>query len=355
MFTNPYGSLVIQTSFVCPLLFILSNYLLKYSILEPNKTQCSVCLKFIHRNTISRHMKNLHGDSPRVQCQHCEKICKNLTSYKDHLRRDHSIYQSNWCQLRKNSNKNTWERTTASSSPIESQVTFSGVWQQGKIQCSYCDKAFHKDSLNRHVKNIHGPAQSFQCQYCQKNFKNSDSLQDHQSRVCKYVPGKRHSEYANWNKDQSLSLLWPYLCLLGDRAQCKFCGKWLHKRGLKRHVKDVHENEGDASESEHQCHLCERRFKTEQYLKNHLRVSHSIYQQQQQSMFWTFYSVVGEKQRCELCGKFVHPRALKRHIQLAHSTSQEASQCHLCQAVVKSAMYLKDHLRRKHNVYQSWE
>ena len=95
MFTNPYGSLVIQTSFVCPLLFILSNYLLKYSILEPNKTQCSVCLKFIHRNTISRHMKNLHGDSPRVQCQHCEKICKNLTSYKDHLRRDHSIYQSN--------------------------------------------------------------------------------------------------------------------------------------------------------------------------------------------------------------------------------------------------------------------
>ena len=101
MFTNPYGSLVIQTSFVCPLLFILSNYLLKYSILEPNKTQCSVCLKFIHRNTISRHMKNLHGDSPRVQCQHCEKICKNLTSYKDHLRRDHSIYQSSWWQLKK--------------------------------------------------------------------------------------------------------------------------------------------------------------------------------------------------------------------------------------------------------------
>ena len=95
MFTNPYGSVVIQTSFASPLLFVLSNYLLKYFILEANKTQCSVCLKFIHRNTISRHMKNLHGDSPRVQCQHCEKICKNLTSYKDHLRRDHSIYQSN--------------------------------------------------------------------------------------------------------------------------------------------------------------------------------------------------------------------------------------------------------------------
>ena len=98
-----------STSFVvCCVLRIVLNWSILYvferafslknllSILEANKTQCSVCMKFIHRNTISRHMKNVHGDSPRVQCQHCEKICKNLTSYKDHLRRDHCIYQSNW-------------------------------------------------------------------------------------------------------------------------------------------------------------------------------------------------------------------------------------------------------------------
>ena len=249
--------------------------------------------------------------------------------------------------------KTTWGEIIASTSPIDG-VTIAGSWQQqqGRIQCSYCDKAFHKDSLNRHVKNIHGPAQTFLCQYCQKNFKNSDSLHDHQSRVCKFVPAvRRQSDYAIWNICICLSLLKIYI--LGDRAQCKFCGKWLHKRGLKRHMKDVHGNEVGTSENEYVCHLCERSFKTEQYLKNHLRVSHSIYQQQ--SMFWTHYFfVIGEKQRCELCGKLVHPRALKRHIQLAHSTIEEASQCHLCQAVVKSSMYLKDHLRRKHNVYQSW-
>jgi len=70
--------------------------------------------------------------------------------------------------------------------------------------------------------------------------------------------------------------------VLGDRAQCKYCAKWLHKRGLKRHVKDVHENEEIPAEATPVCHLCEKSFKTEQYLKNHLRVSHSIYQQQQQ-------------------------------------------------------------------------
>ena len=72
------------------------------------------------------------------------------------------------------------------------------------------------------------------------------------------------------------------MTVLGDRAQCKYCAKWLHKRGLKRHVKDVHENEEIPAEATHVCHLCEKSFKNEQYLKNHLRVSHSIYQQQQQ-------------------------------------------------------------------------
>jgi hypothetical protein len=70
--------------------------------------------------------------------------------------------------------------------------------------------------------------------------------------------------------------------ILGDRAQCQWqgCGKWLHKRGLKRHIKDVHENGEASAVSGHNCHLCDKDFKTEQYLKNHLRVSHSVYQQQ---------------------------------------------------------------------------
>jgi len=60
--------------------------------------------------------------------------------------------------------------------------------QQKKIACEYCNKYFHKDSINRHMKNIHGPSQAWQCQFCEKIFKNNDSLKDHQNRVCKLAP-----------------------------------------------------------------------------------------------------------------------------------------------------------------------
>eukprot|EP00091_Calanus_sinicus_P003568 TRINITY_DN13741_c0_g1_i1.p1 TRINITY_DN13741_c0_g1~~TRINITY_DN13741_c0_g1_i1.p1 ORF type:complete len:244 (-),score=63.13 TRINITY_DN13741_c0_g1_i1:78-809(-) len=65
-------------------------------------------------------------------------------------------------------------------------------------------------------------------------------------------------------------------------------------------------------------------------------------------------SGAGNKERCEICGKDVHPRALKRHMQTVHN--QEACArftCSICHSVFKSNLYLKDHLRKLHNVYQT--
>jgi len=65
-------------------------------------------------------------------------------------------------------------------------------------------------------------------------------------------------------------------------------------------------------------------------------------------------SGTGNKERCELCGKDVHPRALKRHMQNVHDRGGcPKFSCTICQTVFKSDMYLKDHLRKLHNVYQT--
>jgi hypothetical protein len=65
-----------------------------HSVLDPNKVQCEVCYKYIHKNTISRHLKNQHGDAPHVQCPHCSKLQKNAYSLKDHMRTIHGVYQN---------------------------------------------------------------------------------------------------------------------------------------------------------------------------------------------------------------------------------------------------------------------
>ena len=65
-----------------------------YYLLDINKVQCEICFKFIHKNTIYRHKKNQHGDALPAQCNQCERIFKNETTLKNHLRQTHNIYQS---------------------------------------------------------------------------------------------------------------------------------------------------------------------------------------------------------------------------------------------------------------------
>jgi len=62
---------------------------------DPNKIQCDICFKVIHKHTLNRHKKYQHGTSTPVQCNLCEKIFKNEGTFKGHLRQSHNIYQTN--------------------------------------------------------------------------------------------------------------------------------------------------------------------------------------------------------------------------------------------------------------------
>jgi hypothetical protein len=54
-----------------------------------------------------------------------------------------------------------------------------------------------------------------------------------------------------------------------------YCGKFLHRRGLKRHIEDIHSDQ--QQERRQSCAVCQRSFKNGHYLKNHMRVTHGIY------------------------------------------------------------------------------
>ena len=72
-----------------------------------DKTECGVCHNFYPKKHISRHMRNKHGADETVNCDICGSSLKNSQGLKDHMRRQHNIYQTyqwinNECNCREN-------------------------------------------------------------------------------------------------------------------------------------------------------------------------------------------------------------------------------------------------------------
>jgi len=57
--------------------------------------------------------------------------------------------------------------------------------------------------------------------------------------------------------------------------------------------------------------------------------------------------------QCEICMKYYHSTSIRRHIRNQHSQQNEAAFCEVCQVTFKNDGVKKDHMRRRHNVYQT--
>jgi len=59
-----------------------------------------------------------------------------------------------------------------------------------------------------------------------------------------------------------------------------------------------------------------------------------------------------DKVQCDICQKFYHSTSIRRHIRNQHGSVSQ-SKCEVCKMTFKNDGVKKDHMRRKHNVYQS--
>jgi len=59
-----------------------------------------------------------------------------------------------------------------------------------------------------------------------------------------------------------------------------------------------------------------------------------------------------DKVQCDICLKFYHSTSIRRHIRNQHGSVSQ-SKCEVCNMTFKNDGVKKDHMRRKHNVYQS--
>jgi len=63
-------------------------------------------------------------------------------------------------------------------------------------------------------------------------------------------------------------------------------------------------------------------------------------------------SIAPDQVQCDTCKKFYHKCSIARHIRNQHEGGKEAY-CDICETYFKNDGLYKDHLRRKHNIYQN--
>ena len=194
--------------------------------------------------------------------------------------------------------------TTSFRDPPESSLPFNGP-NKYRFYCDVCDTGFtRRYTYNRH--RCKGKVEKHYCQLCDKAYLSKYKLKDHilvkhegQTVACPDC-GKRFSSRSSMEmhkkqQHEGQFSIWCKICGKGFNHTghyyghmnkhtntkpfwCQKCGKRFYGSSYLHNHKQVCRGDDDWN---HQCSICQRKFKCELYLKKHMKIHDStpIYQQ----------------------------------------------------------------------------
>ena len=228
---------------------------------KPRTFQCKKCVAaFKTPGQLKRHYQTTHDNSGPLQCEVCSVMLENKIKLRQH-RVSH---------------------------------------KERKYKCSMCDFKFSRPKkLDSHFLRVHTDLKKEECKVCGGFFNELDAHfkrrhTDINKKVC-IVCGDVFKHLKNHLKRTA--------CGLGKKMEatfnCELCTKkFTMKDGLKRHLKEVHEQI-----KKHACEQCEYRTFSRHNLKLHQGSIHS--------------GVRPTKQQCPHCDKM--PYNLDYHVSTYHS------------------------------------
>lgn len=151
----------------------------------------------------------------------------------------------------------------------------SGMSQRAKnvkkkdyVYCSECGKVVLKESLVKHVRDVHELSNKKQCHICHKVLSGPFSLKEHVSVIhfdqrakfeCPHC-SKRFAHLSNMNRH--IRLVHNKMVVTHKYVNCEVCGKVVQSTSLKKHMASVHENRKDFK-----CEYCDKSFAQRYTLK----------------------------------------------------------------------------------------
>lgn len=231
------------------------------SVHKCNEDEISM-LRHTHRNNpsvskVKSPIVSRKTESPRVQCNICNKSLSNVKYLKEHIMLRHSKNAPYQCDVKSCGRKfiewSLFERH---------QKSHEGIFD---YICEFCGKGFvQRNVLNKHLQNSHQLSKeqisalnkkSCICSLCNLSFNTPEKLSEH--RVMDHQ--------------------------IGDRFICDMCGKAFVSR-----VKMISHQKYHQDEKKMQCKMCPSNFFAEKGLKTHLRRVHSLSEAELYKAFQSF-------------------------------------------------------------------
>jgi hypothetical protein len=236
-------------------------------------------------------------------------------------------------------------------------------WYERKnpFTCPNCDyRTDNKIYLQSHLRRQHDSYNSYECKYCNKEYKSRNALNQHlykhtkkimyKCNLCEYTTLTYSSLYNHKEYHHS-----------GKVYKCFECGITTHNSsGLKRHIEAIHEKIHEKKKPS-KCDQCDYSCSRQSNLKKHIDAVHEKkkpyicelcdHSFSQKSNLKKHIETIHEKKgsfKCDQCGyNFTQKGDLKRHIETIHEKKKQFK-CDQCDYTCSQKAYLKIHVRAIH-------
>ncbi|XP_014474425.1 PREDICTED: uncharacterized protein LOC106744289 isoform X2 [Dinoponera quadriceps] len=273
-----------------------------------NKRECPVCRKLVPFYSLSKHMHTHKAYS--IQCPHCDKMFKNSSTLKQHVRihEDQRQYRCDTCGV--GFNRRDGLRLHMR---VHQKTDSRGLKE---CSCQVCGEKFPNHStLVIHRNRVHKDGRQYTCHICNRSMISTRSLEWHMSHIHKEsMPGIVRDESGLPEK---------------KRVSCYHCNKTFKTEMILRtHIKKTHMEKDPMK-----CADCGDTFTSEVRLRHHMMVTHN--------------RLEGTLE-CPHCTKrFVNQLRLKTHM-ISHSEERPYT-CEVCGFTLKTKIQLIKHHQNRHS------